>query len=48
MRYYKIIINNEIVGIGTTIDLRKFQKKHEIFLSCDESEAQYIQYKEKM
>lgn len=43
MRYYKIIINSNIVGIGTTIDLRKFQEKHKIWLSCDESEAQYIQ-----
>ena len=43
MRYYKIIMNNKFVGIGTTIDLRKFQKKNKIFLSCDESEAQYIQ-----
>lgn len=43
MRYYKIIIDDKFVGIGSTIDLRKFQKKHEVFLSCDESEAQYIQ-----
>ena len=32
MRYYKIIMNNKFVGIGTTIDLRKFQKKNKIFL----------------
>lgn len=43
MKYYKIIDKNEFVGICTTLDMRKFQKKHSIFLVCDESEAQYIQ-----
>lgn len=48
MRYYKIIMDNKFIGVGTTIDLRKFQKKNEIFLSCDESEAQYIQCDRKL
>lgn len=43
MKYYKIIDKNEFVGICTTLDMRKFQKKHSIFLVCDESEAQYVQ-----
>lgn len=43
MRYYKLINNNEFVGIGTSLDMRRFQKKHGIFLVCDESEAQYMQ-----
>lgn len=43
MKYYKIIDKNEFVGICTTLDMRKFQKKHNIFLVCDESEAQYVQ-----
>lgn len=43
MKYYKIIDKNEFVGICTTLDMRKFQNKHNIFLVCDESEAQYVQ-----
>lgn len=43
MRYYKIILANKFIGIGSTIDLRRFQDKNQIFLACDESEAEYIQ-----
>ena len=43
MKYFKIIKDNEFIGIGTTRDMRKFQKKHNVFLMCDENEAQYIQ-----
>ena len=43
MKYYKIIIGDKFVGVGTSIDLRKFQQKHSVFFACDESEAQYIQ-----
>lgn len=43
MKYYKLINDNEFIGVCTTFDLRKFQKKHKIFLACNESEAQYIQ-----
>ena len=48
MKYYKLINNNEFVGIGTSLDMRKFQKKHSIFLVCDESEAQYMQCNDSM
>ena len=27
MRYYKLINNNEFVGIGTSLDMRRFQKE---------------------
>lgn len=46
MKYFKIIKDNEFIGIGTTRDMRKFQKKHNVILTCDENEAQYIQYGE--
>lgn len=46
MKYFKIIKDNEFIGIGTTRDMRKFQKKHNVLLVCDENEAQYIQYGE--
>ena len=43
MKYYKVIKNNEFIGVGTTLDLRRFQQKHQIILICDETHAQYIQ-----
>ena len=43
MKFYKLIDGLEFIGIGRSNDLRKFQKKHQILLSCNESEAQYIQ-----
>lgn len=48
MRYYKIIMNNKFIGIGSSVDLRRFQEKNKIWLSCDESEAQYIQCQGKL
>ena len=40
---YKIIKNKEFIGVGTTLNLRRFQKKHQIILMCDETQVQYIQ-----
>ena len=42
MKYYKIIKNKEFIGVGTTLNLRRFQKKHEVVLICDETQVQYI------
>lgn len=43
MKYYKIIKNKEFIGVGTTLNLRRFQNKHQIMLICNESQVQYIQ-----
>ena len=43
MKYYKIIKNKEFIGVGTTLNLRRFQTKYQILLMCDETEVQYIQ-----
>lgn len=43
MKYYKIIKNKEFIGVGTTLNLRRFQTKHQIMLICDETQVQYIQ-----
>lgn len=43
MKYYKIIKNKEFIGVGTTLNLRRFQQKHKIILICDETQVQYIQ-----
>ncbi len=46
VNYYKLISGKNIVGIGQSLDFRKFQKKHRVILFCDEQFAQYIQYKD--
>ena len=43
VKYFKIIFNDEFIGVGTSLNFRKIQKKHGILLACDESEAQYIE-----
>lgn len=43
MKYYKVIKNKEFIGVGTTLNLRRFQAKHQIMLICNESQVQYIQ-----
>lgn len=43
MKYYKIIKNKEFIGVGTTLNLRRFQNKHKTMLICDEAQVQYIQ-----
>lgn len=43
MKFFKIIKDKEFIGVGTTRDMRRFQKKHNVLLVCDENEAQYIQ-----
>lgn len=48
MKFYKVIMNNEFVGIGTSLNLRKYQEKHGIPLICGEEEVQYIQIEEDM
>ena len=42
MKYYKVIKNKEFIGVGTTLNLRRFQTKHQIILICDETQVQYI------
>lgn len=44
MKYYKIIKDKEFIGVGTTLNLRRFQNKHQVILICNESEVQYIQF----
>lgn len=42
MKYYKVIKNKEFIGVGTTLNLRRFQNEHQIILICDEAKVQYI------
>ena len=43
MVYYKLIQDDKILAVGTTIHLRKHQEKHNILVACSENEAQYIE-----
>lgn len=42
MIYYKVIKDNEFVGVGTSCELRKYQPKHNILLVANDNTAQYI------
>lgn len=48
MTYYKVIKDNEFIGIGTSYELRKYQLKHGILLVADDNTAQYIQIDDKL
>ena len=48
MRFYKIIDGNSFIGIGSSLSFRRYQTKHKILLCCDETEGEYIDYKEKL
>lgn len=43
MTYYKVIKDGEFVGVGTSYELRKYQKKHGMLIVSEENTAQYIQ-----
>lgn len=43
MNYYKILNDSVFIGVGTDLDMRKYQSKHRIFLACKPEQAQYIQ-----
>lgn len=42
MTYYKVFDGAEFIGVGTSDDLRKHQKKHNILVFAGGAEAQYI------
>ncbi len=48
MTYYKLIKDGELIGVGSTYDLRRFQMKHSILVTSDEAFAQYIQINDKL
>lgn len=43
MTYYKLTDDGIFIGVGSTYELRKYQKKHNIMLTSDEESAQFIQ-----
>lgn len=47
MSFYKLINGSDFVGVTTQDNFLKFQKKHNLLLSCDIAEAQYVQYYDK-
>lgn len=46
VNYYKLISGVNIVGIATSLEFRRFQKKNKIILICNEQSAQYVQYRD--
>ncbi|MEF2904887.1 MAG: hypothetical protein U0O21_01100 [Lachnospiraceae bacterium] len=48
MMYFKVTDSLGSISVGTTRDLRYYQKKHKILLLADETQAQYIQIGDKL
>ena len=48
MTYYKVIRDNNIIGVGTSYELRKYQKKHNILIVANNDTAEYIQINNKL
>lgn len=45
MSYYKLINNQNIIGVISQTDFRKYQSKHNLILISDIENAQYVEYK---
>ena len=43
MNYYKITQNDKFIGVGSSSDLRYYQRKHNSIMACEEDHAEYIQ-----
>jgi hypothetical protein len=39
MKYYKILVDSNYIGVATTTDFRRYQKKHNIIIVSDENNA---------
>ena len=40
--YYKVLKNNKVIDVLDRLTFVKYQKKHDIMIACDKSEAQAI------
>ena len=40
--YYKVLKNNRVIDILDRLTFVKYQKKHDVMVACDKSEAQAI------
>lgn len=47
MKHYKLILNNQIVGVVCDSDFRRFQKKHGVVLVCGEDDVQFVEFHSK-
>lgn len=45
-KFYKLIHDGNFIGVCTSLDFCKFQKKRKILLICDETLGQYVSYKD--
>lgn len=43
MKYYKVIDDASFLGVGTDLDMRMHQLKHNVIIACEPEQAQYIQ-----
>lgn len=43
MKYYKVIVDSEIIGVGTSLNCLRFQAKNSILERVDDIQAEYIE-----
>lgn len=48
MKYYKVIVDNNTIGVGSTLDFCKYQAKHKILMTADETNVQFMLLKDKL
>lgn len=48
MKFYEIINGVNFVGIGSALNFCRYQSKHNIILSCNVQEAQFIMFNEQL
>ena len=47
-KFYKLVHEGNFIGVCTSSEFCRFQKKRRILLLCDESLGQYVSYKDKL
>jgi len=45
MEYYKLIKDDEIIGVISNYDFRSVQKKHNLIVYCEPNDVEFVEYK---
>ena len=48
MKYYKIILDSEIIGVSTSANCLRFQQKHSMLSHTTEEQAEYVECMQKL
>ena len=48
MKYYKLVLDNEIIGAITSNNFVRYSKVAQQFVNCDDTQGEYIDYSGKV